>query len=230
VSGLRKTVAVIHTSFVSVNDLKDLFKEIIPDVQMINLADDSLLAEVIEHGGVTPNIVRRMCRYAMEAQELGADLILNQCSSVSEVVDIAQQMINIPYLKIDEPMAEEAVNTGKTISVIATLPSTLSPSCNLVERTALKLHKNITIRRCLVEGAFKVLLEKGKEKHNCMVLEKIREEAENSDVIVLAQGSMICLLPQLQDINVPVLTSPRAGVTRVRDMLGCLSCEGGIRR
>lgn len=30
---MSKKVAVIHTSFVSVNDLKDLFKEIIPSVK-----------------------------------------------------------------------------------------------------------------------------------------------------------------------------------------------------
>ena len=41
-----KKVAVIHTSPVSLNELKALFAEILPEVEMINIIDDSLLEEV----------------------------------------------------------------------------------------------------------------------------------------------------------------------------------------
>ena len=40
---MNRKVAVIHTSFASINDLKDLFKEIIPSVEMINNVDYSLM-------------------------------------------------------------------------------------------------------------------------------------------------------------------------------------------
>ena len=43
-------VVLIHTSPVSLNDLKALFKEIIPDVEMVNIIDDSLLDEVKKNG------------------------------------------------------------------------------------------------------------------------------------------------------------------------------------
>lgn len=35
-------VAVIHTSPVSLNELKALFAELLPEVEMINIIDDSL--------------------------------------------------------------------------------------------------------------------------------------------------------------------------------------------
>jgi len=217
---MSKKVAVIHTSFVSVNDLKDLFKEIIPSVKMINIVDDSLLAEVLEKGGLTNNVTRRICNYALEAEAMGADAILNQCSSVGEAVDVARKIIHIPYIKVDEPMAEEAVNIGGNISVIATVSTTLGPSVRLIERTAADMGRNVNIKRCVVEGAFDMLLKEGnREKHNEMVLKTVMDEAENADVIVLAQGSMICLLPQLKDIKVPILTSPRLGVARIKQVL-----------
>ena len=50
---MGKKVAVIHTSFVSVDDHKRYFAELMPDVQMINIVDDSLLAEVLANGGLT---------------------------------------------------------------------------------------------------------------------------------------------------------------------------------
>ena len=217
---MNKKVAVIHTSFVSVNDLKDLFKEIIPSVIMINIVDDSLLAEVLEKGGLTNNITRRICAYAIEAQAMGVDAILNQCSSVGEAVDTVRKMLNVPYIKVDEPMAEEAVKIGGNISVIATVPTTLAPSIRLIENTAVDMNKKVNIKRCLVEGAFDALVKEGdKDKHNTMVLKTIKEEAEKADAIVLAQGSMICLLPQLADIKVPVLSSPRSGVMGVKRIL-----------
>jgi Asp/Glu/hydantoin racemase len=215
-----KKVAVIHTSFVSVDTLKDLFREILPDVQMINIVDDSLLPEVMANGSITNDIVRRISAYALQAEALGASAILNQCSSVGEAVDVVRNIINIPYVKVDESMAEEAVNLGERISVIGTVKSTMNPSARLIEKTADKLNKNVIVRQCLVEGALDVLMKEGdKEKHNSMVLKVIENVEKESDVIVLAQGSMTVLLPQLKHIQRPVLTSPRSGVTRIKHVL-----------
>ncbi|MBP3041771.1 hypothetical protein J9303_20220 [Bacillaceae bacterium Marseille-Q3522] len=217
---MRKKVAVIHTSFVSVNTLKDLFKEILPDVQMINIVDDSLLPEVMDNGSITTGIVKRICAYAQQAEAFGADVILNQCSSVGEAVNVARRLIKIPYIKIDEAMAEEAVKMGNKISVIGTVESTMGPSMRLIENTAAKLNKKIEIKRCLVEGALNVLMKEGDtDKHNRMVLKEIESTETESDVIVLAQGSMTVLLPLLRHIQKPVLTSPRLGVMRVNQIL-----------
>lgn len=217
---MKKRVAVIHTSFVSVNDLKEFFAEIVPEVEMINIVDDSLLSEVMANGQITPNITRRVCAYAQQAEAMGVDLIFNQCSSVGEAVDVARNMLKTPYIKVDEPMAEKAVTIGKKISVIATVASTMGPSCRLIEKTAKKMGKQVEVRRCLVEGALDVLMKEGdKEKHNQMVLEEIQKVEKDSDVIVLAQGSMIVLLPHLSHIKVPVLSSPRSGVESIRKAL-----------
>jgi len=218
---MQKKVAVIHTSFVSLDALKALFKELIPEVQMINIVDDSLLPEVMANGQITPAIIRRICAYALQAEALGVDAILNQCSSVGEAADIAKSMVRVPYIKIDEPMAEEAVNIGGRISVVATVASTMGPSVRLVERTAERLNKKVEVKGCLVDGALDVLMKEGdKEKHNRMVLSEIERVQDESDSIVLAQGSMIVLLPQLGHIKKPVLTSPRSGIMRVKQVLG----------
>ncbi len=217
---MQKKVAVIHTSFVSVEELKGLFSEILPEVRMINMVDDSLLSEVTGAGGLTEAVTRRICAYAVEAEQMGVSAILNQCSSVGEAVDVARKIIRIPYVKVDEPMAEQAVNIGGRLSVIATVATTLDPSVRLIEKAAEKLGKKVEIRRCLVEGALDVLMKEGnKQKHNGMVLDAIEKIKDDSDVIVLAQGSMTVLLPHLTHIKVPVLSSPRSGVTQLRKVL-----------
>jgi len=61
----KKKVVIIHTSDVSLEHLKSLFNELAPDVCVKNIIDDSLLTEVLENGGVTTAVRKRICAYAL---------------------------------------------------------------------------------------------------------------------------------------------------------------------
>lgn len=218
---MKKKVGVVHTFLYSVEDLKKQFKEQLPGVEMINVIDDSLLEEALQNKGITPAIINRMCGYFKNCQDLGCECILNQCSSVGEAADIAAKQVNIPVVKIDYPMAKRAVELGSKIAVIATAISTIGPSSRLVENTAKEMGKEVAVQRCYVDGAYDFLLKTGdKEKHNEMVVAKIKEAAKTSDVIVLAQGSMYHLMPLLGDVKIPVLTSLETGVAQIRKVIG----------
>lgn len=215
-----KKIGLIHTSFVSVNDLKELFAEILPDAELTNIVDDSLLREVMANGGITPAIVKRMCSYMQMLEVSGVDAIFNQCSSVGEAFDIAAKQTSLPVLKVDRPMAEKAVELGSKIAVVATVASTLKPSCNLVESAAKDAGKKVEVMPELVDGALDILMkENNRDKHNQLVKEKIESLEGNVDVIVLAQGSMIVILPELEHIKTPVLSSPRMGVEGMKKLL-----------
>ena len=164
---------------------------------------------------------RRLLSYYENAQSLGVDAILNQCSSVSEVAEDFKKLIDIPIVKIDEAMAREAVRLGKKIGVIATVETTLGPSCSLIENAAKQAGKEIEIVRYLVEGAMMIIIEQGdKERHNAMVIGEVERAARECDVVVLAQGSMTVLLPLLTHIKTPVLSSPRMGIEYLKEVLG----------
>lgn len=215
-----KKIVMIHTSPVSLNDLKELVKEKMPDVELVNIIDDSLLEEVKGNGGLTPAIISRMMTYVQTAASLKPDLIFNQCSSVGEAFDIAKKCTDIPTLKIDEAMAEKAVSLGKKIAVIATVASTMKPSCNLVRTKAKETGKEVEVKEYLVNGALDILMkEKNVEKHNQLVLNEINKACEECDVVVLAQGSMTAILPYLKETSKPVLTSPEMAIDRAKEML-----------
>ena len=213
-------VVLIHTSPVSLNDLKALFKEIVPEVEMVNIIDDSLLDEVKKVGHINPAIISRMCAYVQVAKTLNPDLIFNQCSSVGEAFDIARTQADCKTLKIDEPMAERAVELGSKIGVVATVASTMAPSCNLVRRTAAEAGKDVEVNEYLVNGALDILMSGDVDRHNELVIEAIRKAEAENDVVVLAQGSMTAILPLLKDNVKPILTSPRLAVERVRKEFG----------
>lgn len=213
-------VGIVHTFLYSVEDLKAQFREQLPEAEMINIIDDSLLDEALANGAVTPAIISRMCDYYQNLQELGCVCALNQCSSVGEASDIAGKTVSMPIFKIDRPMARKAAELGEKIAVIATACSTVEPSSRLVESEAARLGRRVQVDRCFVEGAYECLLKTGdKQKHNEMVVAKVEEAAKDHDVIVLAQGSMYHLMPLLSHIQVPVLTSLETGVAQLRKYL-----------
>jgi hypothetical protein len=215
----RPLVYIVHTSFVSVTQLTELFAELAPQAQVRHIVDDSLLPEVLANRGVTPRVRSRMCEYYKAAELAGADLIFNQCSSVGEVADLAANIVSVPVIKVDARMTEVACQTGPRIGVVATLETTLGPTCRLIESTAARSGVTVQLTRCLVEGAFDLLIGGERAKHNQMVLDAIRDLYRRTDVIVCAQGSMMAIVPDLGPTPVPVLTSPRLGVQSAAEWL-----------
>lgn len=184
---MSKSIAIVETSAVSFAELKELCREIIPNVKVTQIIDESLIQEVNQNGGPTPFVKRRMFEYFRNAQELGVDLIVNQCSSVGEAADQIAPFLNVPILKIDEAMAEKAVQMGRKIAVVATVESTTGPSVRLIEKKAKELGKEVEVDLHLVEGAMMVLIEKNDaETHNRMVLGEVEKAAKENDVVVLA--------------------------------------------
>src|SRR5690242_13330570 len=119
-----KTVYAIHTGPVLVDVLRKRFPEIIPEVCLVNLVNDSLPAQVRSAGQLTPAVSRRILGYRMITASAGASAILNCGSSVGEAADTLAGILEIPVVKIDDPMASRAVELGTRIGVMATLSTT----------------------------------------------------------------------------------------------------------
>ena len=217
-----KTVAVVHTGPATVQPIKQQFQELLPDVRVINIVDDSLLNDVIAAGHLTEAVSGRLLTYMQEGQKMGAVAILNACSSVGEAATAARAGLSIPVVKIDETMAERAVALGPRIGVVATVRTTLEPTVRLIRAKAADVGQQIEISEAVAEGGFQALLEGKTEEHDDVVRRTILSLVDKVDVIVLAQASMARLVSSLGDLKVPVLSSPRSGVQAVRDLLGTL--------
>jgi len=220
---MQKTLALIHTSFVFLNvetSLMKMLSEAMPEVRLVNIVDDSLLADVIREGKVTPAITRKMCHYVLAAEQTGAQAILSLCSTMGDTIDVARKLVSIPIMKIDEAMAEKAVAGGEKIGVLATVPTTLDPTIHLIHSKGSEMNKVVKTERLLCEGAFQILMSGDKAKHDQMVIEKASSSASRVDVFVLAQASMARLESQIsQKVGKPVFSSPRLCAERVKQML-----------
>jgi Asp/Glu/hydantoin racemase len=215
-----KTLYAIHTGPVLVDVIKALVKEVLPGTRLVNIVDDGLLAEVREAGHLTAAVSRRLVGYGVLAAGSGADAILNCCSSVGEAAELLTHVVDIPVVRIDEPMAQRAVESGSRIAAVATLATTLDPTKRLILRKATESGRDVTVKSYVADSAFDALLAGDAQKHDSLVNAAIDEALKDNDVVVLAQGSMARLvLTRRDDSGGRILTSPRAGVESLRKYL-----------
>lgn len=217
----NKTLALIHTSATLVPVFSQLCKEQLPNVDTFNIVDDSLVRAIGARGSLTPDIARRVAAYITSAEAGGADQILVTCSSIGPAVDAAAPFAAVPVLRVDQPMADEAVRTGRRIGVIATLPTTLNPTSELVKRRAALAGKTIELTSRLCEGAFEALMAGDAARHDRLVGDALRQLAAEVDVIVLAQASMARVVDTLSpaDRRIPILASPPIAIRHLASVL-----------
>jgi Asp/Glu/hydantoin racemase len=214
------TVLAVYTGRGLDGAISALFQDILPHVRLANLIDDSLIADVVAAGRVPESVTKRLIGYFLNAGDIGADVILNTCSSVGELVELGRRFTDVPIVRIDEPMAEAAVERFSRIGVMATLPSTLQPTLRLIESKGNEIRKTISAVDGLAEGAYDALISGRPEEHDAMILETAAKIASSVDGIVLAQGSMARIADKLEErAGKPVLSSPRMAVEAIADIL-----------
>ena len=220
---MAKKLGLIHTSATLVPVFQELTDKYLAgkDIKVFNIVDDSLIKNTIERGVLTPDTSRRAVNYVASAEEAGADFILVTCSSIGPAVETAATLVGVPVLRVDQPMADKAVQMGRKIGVVATLPTTLKPTSDLVRRRAVLAGKEIELTSRLCEGAFDALMGGDPKYHDASVASALKELSQQVDVILLAQASMARVVNQLsdEDKKVPILTSPELAVQYLAGIL-----------
>ena len=220
-------LAIIHTTPATVEPLKTLASEVLAGCELVNFVDDSILPQLAQNGGNLSDVEERLMHYTRFAEQVGADVILEACSSVGELVPKMGGAASIPVVRIDEAMAEEAVQRGAYIAVAATLPTTLQPTTRLLRSKAQAAGKQVEITPLLIDGAYQKLMAGDRKGHDDLLIEKLRELARAADVVVLAQASMARVLPSLSTAEQDkFLSSPRFAMEQVKNVLSSLSLSG----
>jgi aspartate/glutamate racemase len=217
----NKTVGVIHAAVFTAQVVKKFTDEIIPEVEVMHLGDDTIQRDNMKAGiGIIPkHNFSKFVTYAHILEEAGADVIMLACSTFNPAVEIAEPTLNVPILQIDRPMMDLAVKQGDKIGILATLPMTIPSTERLLLKAASDAGKDIEHKTVLSSEAFDALVSGNTENHNEILLHEINKLSKEVDVIVLAQVSMTALEPYLGNSKVPVYNSGRTGVQRIKEIL-----------
>ena len=213
-------IGFVHTGVPIGMMLKKMMSESMPDIPNFHIVDDSLIQDLLQAEEFTPSILKRLSAQISMAKEAGADIIMVTCSSIAPGVDFAKKLVDIPVMKIDEPMAELAVESADTVGVLATAKTTLVPSVDLINQVAEKKGKPVNVNSKLISEAFDFFLQGDMENHDRLVRRAGIELAQQSDVLVLAQASMSHLADEIEKVsNPPTLTSPPIAVNALKKLV-----------
>lgn len=219
-----KTLGIIHAAVFTAQVVEPYVKEILPDVAVMHLGDDTVQRDNLSApvGTIPPANYYKFTTYARFLQEAGCDLIMLACSTFNSAVEMARPMITTPLLNIDRPMMDLAVQQGPRVGLLGTLPSTMPASERLLRRAAADMGREVEVFPVLCSEAFRLLRAGDKKGHNDMLLGEIDALSKKVDAIVLAQVSMSALETELGGVRVPVYNSGRTGFARAREILESL--------
>ena len=215
------TLALIHTSPTLAPGFAALCSQHIPEAKLFHMVDESLIQETIRAGALQKITIRRLIDQIESAETAGADAVLVTCSSIGPGVALARQIFDIPIVRIDDALAEEAVRRAHTIGVLATLRTTLDPTTAQLRDKAAEAGKTVNLVECLCEEAFPAVIAGDTETHDRILREALMNDLNGVDLIVLAQASMARVVATMPPgaLRAPVLSSPELAVLRARQML-----------
>ena len=205
---MTQRIAFIHTVGFLVEEFRARMRAELPAADCFHILNESLLQDLLR-GVPQPQVYQRVVDQIVLAAQAQPDLIVVTCSSTSPAVDIARSIVAQPILKIDDPMASEAVRCGTRIGLLCTATSTVEPSSALLHAHAAAQGRDVTIKTVLRPEASQALRAGDRARHDEILLEAASGISNEVDVLVLAQASLAHLRDRLAaELKCPVLASP----------------------
>ena len=118
----------------------------------------------------------------------------------------------VPVLRVDRPMADAAVAMGERIAVVAAVESTLEPTMALLRESASQASTPITLVPAPCPDSWGYFESGEYDRYYQAIADHVRTVADQVDVVVLAQASMMPAVRLLTGL--PVLTSPESAVRK----------------
>lgn len=215
----KPRIALIHATPVAVEPINAAFKRLWPEAAVTNLLEDSLAPDLARDGRITSNMTQRFITLARYVRGCGADGIMFTCSAFGTAIDAARAALDIPVLKPNEAMLDEAVRAGGRVGIIATfepsIPSFIAELADLAREKRVKLQ---TTTKAIPEAL--AALHNGRTAEHDRLIAGAAAEMADCNVLLLSQFSMASAASVIP--KVPgrlVLSSPASAVSRLRQLL-----------
>lgn len=148
-------LTLFHTAASNVALFDALLKQLALDIPARHVVDEAILREVRDAGAVTPAAIARV-RAALAPLAGPQSFVLCTCSSIGGLAEQAGERV----MRVDRPMAEQAVSLGRRITIAATLRSTLTPTQALIQDAARQAGKPVETLALFIPSAWP-LIERG---------------------------------------------------------------------
>jgi hypothetical protein len=209
-------IALIHATPVAMEPIREAFAAGWPQAQITNLLDDSLSTDLAAAGSLGSPMVERFVSLARYSAGCGADAILFTCSAFGEAIEAARGAVEIPVLKPNEAMFDEALEAGRRIGLISTFEPSIPSMVRELEEEARRRSVAIEIRSRSVPNALAALQRGDADLHDQLIA-AAGAEFGDCDVVMLGQFSMARAAGRFRPCpGRRLLTSPGSAVSRLK--------------
>jgi hypothetical protein len=190
-------IALIHATPVAIDPIVGAFRRLWPEARLTNLLEDSLAPDLAADGRLTDRMIGRFVMLASYVHDCGADAILFTCSAFGPAIEAARAALNIPVLKPNEAMLEQAE----------------------LEHSAKEKNDRLSITSRAVPAALAALHAGRADEHDRLIA-AAAEEIGDCDALILGQFSMASAASIIRPHGKrKVLTSPTAAVMQLKQLL-----------
>jgi len=207
---------LIHATPLAVAPINAALKSAMPDVQAMNLLDDSLALDRAAPGGMDIDFAPRFRALADYCIAQKVDGIIYTCSAFGEAIDHVRRGATLPMLKPNEAMVEEAVAADMPVVVLATFAPSI-PSMEVDFRDAVgpsgRMPELIGV---FVPDAQRLLGEGDTQTHDRLIAEAAARY-KGRGRLLLSQFSMARAAGAVEAATgEKPLTSPESAVAKMR--------------
>lgn len=218
---MKKKLAFLHTLDANIAVFNKSVEECGYDVEVAHRVNKSVLKDTMKLGHVDASIADRIRAEISELRDDGADVVVCTCSSIGAVAEEMNETETIEVQRIDRAMADRAVGIGDRIVLAASLSSTLGPTRELLESSAQRLGKSVSIKEVVISSAWDRYVAGDITGYIEEVAKAMTAQFNEGDVIVLAQASMADAALLVSDSPIQILSSPKLGVERAVEAVTC---------
>ncbi len=205
-------IVFLHTAPVHIATFDALRDRFAPGLALRHVVREDLLERAVTQGGVTPEIEASTLAALSEIVTGGAQIIVCTCSTLGPVAESFDAEANIPVMRIDRPMADNAVMLGNHIAVCGTISTALGAVRELLQSSAKDMDRaNVTLIDHLFASAWKFFQQGDMDAYHREVARGLRGAALTADLIILAQASMHGAIAHCPEITIPIWSSPETG-------------------
>ena len=214
---MKKRICLIHAVRVAIDPVAEAFQRLWPEVELMNLLEDSLSMDHARAGVLTPKMTGRFHTLAQYAVDAGVDGILFTCSAFGPAIEAVQQKLApLPVLKPNEAMFEEALKSGARLGLLASFNPSIAPMAEEFAALAKLRNSSATLVTACAPEAMPALNRGDAATHDALLADAAKT-LKDCDAVMLAQFSTARARPAVEAVTgKTVLTSPDAAVRAMR--------------
>jgi hypothetical protein len=204
-------LTLLHTADVHVETFGALAREIDDSVPVRHEVRAELLETALRLGPSADGVRAAVATVLQGLARAGARVVLCTCSTIGAVAEAARAP-DCVVLRVDRPVVERAVASGRRILLVAALPTALKQTLHLLRQVASDEQRAPEVVEVLCEGAWRLFESGDTSGYLAAVASAVASTAAPGDLVLLAQASMAPVAELVARSDLAVFSSPRLGV------------------